>query len=96
MSATQLGGDVKGTVEIISNGISIGMVVNLRDADAVPIVVEAGQSLHDVVPVEVPEGIKADAAWSAVTEDGFEALVLWREERDYTPEEIAAALASED
>lgn len=85
MNTTKLGGDVKGTVEIISNGISTGMVVNLRDADAVPVVVEAGQSLTDVVPVEVPrDGV--DAEWTAVTEDGFPAEVLWREDRDVVPE----------
>lgn len=92
MSETQT---IKGSVEIISNGISIGMSVNPRSVDDVPIVVEAGQSLTGVVPVETPrEGV--DAEWTAVTADGFPAEVLWREEREYTPAEIAAAMAIED
>ncbi|HLT20973.1 MAG TPA: hypothetical protein VKZ96_16060 [Thermomicrobiales bacterium] len=84
MSA-EMGEYMRGSIEIISNGNSIGMVVNLRDADAVPVVVEAGQSLTDVVSVEVPrDGV--DAEWTAVTEDGFDAVVLWREERDVVPD----------
>jgi len=86
---------IKGSVEIISNGISIGMSVNPRSVDDVPIVVEAGQSLTDVTPVETPrEGV--DAEWTATTADGFPAEVLWREDREYTPAEIAAAMAIED
>lgn len=76
---------VAGSIEVISNNVSMGMVVKVRDVDAVPVVVEAGQSLHDVEPVEVPrDGV--DAEWTAVTEDGFPALVLWREDRDVVPE----------
>lgn len=75
---------VIGSIEIISNGISRGMVVNVRSLDAIPVVVEAGQSLSHVTPVETPrEGV--DAEWSAKTLDGFRAEVLFREERMYDP-----------
>ena len=76
-----------GSIEVISNGNSVGMVVNLRNGtDDVPEIVALAQSLDDVEPVEVPEGVTADAAWRAVTEDGFDALVLWREARNDVPE----------
>lgn len=89
---------IRGSVEILSNGISTGMVVNVRSVDMVPVVVEAGQSLTDIAPLEtLPEGVEADAAWTAKTADGFDALVLFREDRDLTLQEIAAAIeASKD
>jgi len=88
-------GTMRGSIEIISNGISTGMVVNPRSVDNVPAIAELAQSLTDLTPVEEPrEGV--DAEWTATTADGFPAEVLWREEREYTPAEIAAALASED
>lgn len=71
-----------GSIEIISNNVSTGMVVRLRDLDAVPVVVEAGQGLTDVSPIAMPDGAVADAAWEATTAEGFPALVLWREDRD--------------
>ena len=83
-----------GSIEIISNNVSTGMVVRIRDLDAVPVLVEAGQGLTDVSPIALPDGV--DAEWTATTADGFPAEVLWREDREYTPAEIAAAMAIED
>lgn len=84
---------IKGSIEILSNGISRGMVVNVRSLDMVPVVAEAGQSLTDITPLEaLPEGVEADAAWTAKTTDGFDALVLFREDRDLSIAEIAEAI----
>jgi hypothetical protein len=79
-----MGVRVIGSIEMISNGISSGMVVDVRSVDAIPLVVEYGQSLTDIDPVEPPrEGV--DAEWTAITKDGFPCEVLFREERAYTP-----------
>jgi hypothetical protein len=59
------------------------MIVDLRSVDHVPVVVEAGLSLSDIAPVDAPEGV--DAAWTAMTKDGFPADVLFREERYLFP-----------
>lgn len=75
-----------GSIEIISNNVSTGMVVRIRDLDAVPVLVEAGQGLTDVSPIALPDGVVADAAWEATTAEGFPALVLWREDRDVVPD----------
>lgn len=84
---------IKGSIEILSNGISRGMVVNVRSLDMVPVVAEAGQSLTDITPLEaLPDGVEADAAWNAKTADGFDALVLFREDRDMSIVEIAEAI----
>jgi hypothetical protein len=76
---------MNGSIEVISNNVSKGMVVRIRSIEDVAIVVEAGQSLTDVQPVDVPEGVTADAAWTATTADGFPAQVFFREDRDDVP-----------
>lgn len=84
---------IKGSIEILSNGISRGMVVNVRSLDMVPVVAEAGQSLTDITPLEtLPDGVTADAGWTATTADGFDAIVLFREDRDMSIVEIAEAI----
>lgn len=50
-----------------------------------------GQRVRELVVETVLEPV-ADAAWTARTPGGYDVTVYWREQRDLTIQEIAAAL----
>lgn len=79
---------IKGSVEILTNGgeESTGLVLEVEDVGRIPDGLAVLRSLSGFAAAEVdPEVYRAvDAAWTAETAGGGEALVLWREERPFS------------
>lgn len=87
----------RGSIEIITDGggTSAGMVVEVADVATIPAGLAALRGLRDFADVTPPRA-DADAEWTAQTADGFAAQVLYRETRDLTIQEIAAAIDAAD